>query len=47
MMAVEERKSENGFGHLSILVLGNDASGRAFSRVSQLASWSLIPQGPL
>jgi len=42
----EPKRERKGFGHLSILLLGKDALGRALSRVSQPVSWSLIPKGP-
>lgn len=43
----ERWKEKKGFGYLSILLLDEDAPARAFSRVSQSVSCSLIPQGPL
>jgi hypothetical protein len=44
-MAAEKRKRK-GFDYLSMVLLGEDSLVRAFSRVSQSVSWSLIPQGP-
>jgi hypothetical protein len=38
--------SHRGLDYLSILLLGKGALERAFLRVSQSVSWSLIPQGP-